>query len=61
MHPDVLSALSRDRILTWRRTADEYRSARTARPPKARTPWRWHARTRVRLRGTVRRAPASTG
>jgi hypothetical protein len=60
MHPDVLSALSRDRILAWRRTADEYRFARTMRPPKSRDPWRWHARTRVRLRGTMPRVPAST-
>jgi hypothetical protein len=60
MHPELVSALNREQIRTWRRTADEYRSVRTTRPPNTRSRWRWHVPTRVRRRGAVRRAPAST-
>jgi hypothetical protein len=60
MHPELVSALSREQVRTWHRTAEQYRFARTTRPSKSRTPWRRHARTRVRLGGAVRGVPAST-
>jgi hypothetical protein len=60
VHPDVLRAMRREQVLTWQRTADEYRAVQAERLPRPTTHWRWPQLTRVRRRGAIRRAPAST-
>jgi hypothetical protein len=60
MHPDLVTAMRREQVRTWQRTADEYRSVRAARLPRPPMSWPWPRRTRIRGLGALRRAPAST-